>query len=69
MTLTEKQASYTYVKMSPDIQIEKYEKIETHTEKQKESVNVFIKRAIDETIEHDNEKLASTANIESEKKL
>ena len=57
MTLTEKQASYTYVKMSPDIQIEKYEKIETHTEKQKESVNVFIKRAIDETIEHDNKKL------------
>ena len=50
MTLTEKQASYTYVKMSPDIQIEKYEKIETHTEKQKESVNVFIKRAIDETV-------------------
>lgn len=31
------------------------EEIKTHAEKQGESVNTFIRRAIDETIERDNE--------------
>lgn len=49
-----------------DVQKEKYEKIKAHAEKQDESVNGFIKRAIDETIERDNRKLASDANTENE---
>ncbi|MCI6676233.1 MAG: hypothetical protein MSG78_04935 [Clostridiales bacterium] len=48
-----------------DVQKEKYEEIKTHAEKQDESVNGFIKRAIDETIEHDNKKLASATSMES----
>lgn len=52
-----------------DVQKDKYEEIKAHAERQNESVNGFIKRAIDETIEHDNRKLASAASIESEEKL
>ena len=37
-----------------DIQLEKYEKIKEHSQKSGESVNGFIKRAIDETMERDN---------------
>ena len=33
---------------------EKYDEIKNHAEKQQETVNGFIKRAIDETIENDN---------------
>ena len=47
-----------------DVQKDKYEEIKAHAERQNESVNGFIKRAIDETIEHDNRKLASAASIE-----
>ncbi len=49
-----------------DVQKDKYEEIKAHAEKQDESVNGFIKRAIDEAIEHDNEKLSSANNTESE---
>ena len=38
-----------------DLKIEKYNKIKAHAEKQGESVNGFIKRAIDETIERDDD--------------
>lgn len=36
------------------------EEIKTHAEKQGESVNTFIRRAIDETIERDNSVSASS---------
>ena len=49
-----------------DVQKDKYKEIKAHAEKQNESVNGFIKRAIDEAIERDNEKLSSTNNTESE---
>ena len=47
----------------------KKEAIKNHAVEQKESLNGFINRAIDEAIEHDNRKLASAASIESEEKL
>ena len=37
-----------------DVQKEHYERIKAHAESRGESVNGFIKRAIDETIERDN---------------
>lgn len=37
-----------------DVSKAAYEKIKAHAENRKESVNGFIKRAIDETIERDN---------------
>ena len=37
-----------------EVPIEKYEQIKSHTETTGETVNGFIKRAIDETIENDN---------------
>ncbi len=49
-----------------DVQKDKYEEIKAHAEKQDESVNGFIKRAINETIEHDNRKLTFINNTESE---
>ena len=49
-----------------DVQKDKYEEIKAHAEKQDESVNGFIKRAINETIEHDNKKLTFINNTESE---
>lgn len=39
-----------------DVQKEKYEQIKEHAAANNETVNGFIKRAIDETIEHDNNK-------------
>lgn len=41
-------------------------KIKAHAEHQGESLNGFIKRAIDETIERDESEPASAANTESE---
>ena len=76
MALTEKrkESMYKYAKenlkrIPLDVQKDKYEEIKAHAEKQNESVNGFIKRAIDEAIEHDNRKLTSTSSIESEGKL
>lgn len=37
-----------------DLPIEKYHEVKTHSEKQNETVNGFIKRAIDETMDRDN---------------
>lgn len=37
-----------------DVQKSKYDTIKTHAQTRGESVNGFIKRAIDETIERDN---------------
>lgn len=37
-----------------DVQKSKYEEIKAHSEARKESVNGFIKRAIDETMQRDN---------------
>ena len=37
-----------------DVQKEHYEKIKAHAEGRRETVNGFIKRAIDETMERDN---------------
>ena len=37
-----------------DVPIDKYNEIKTHTDRTHESVNGFIKRAINEAIEHDS---------------
>ena len=37
-----------------DVSIEKYEQIKNHTDNTNETVNGFIKRAIDETMQRDN---------------
>lgn len=42
-----------YKRVPLDLPFEKYEEIKTHAETRAESVNGFIKRAIDETIEND----------------
>ena len=39
-----------------DLQIDKYNQIKSHAESRSESVNGFIKRAIDETMERDSGK-------------
>lgn len=45
----------THEKRVPlDLQFEKYEQVKNHALKRSETVNGFIKRAIDETIERDN---------------
>ncbi len=47
----------THLKRVPlDVQIDKYEQIKNHAERNGESVNGFIKRAIDEAIQRDKEK-------------
>lgn len=60
MSLTEsqKQARYNYAKKSLkriplDVQKEKYEEIKTAAERSGESVNGYIKKAIDERMERD----------------
>lgn len=60
MSLTEsqKQARYNYAKKSLkriplDVQKEKYEEIKTAAEKAGESVNGYIKKAVDERMERD----------------
>ena len=61
MSLTEKQKqqriNYAKEKLKRvplDLQKTKYEAVKSHAESRGESVNGFIKRAIDETIERDN---------------
>lgn len=56
---SQKQARYTYAKKSLkriplDVQKEKYEEIKTAAENAGESVNGYIKKAIDERMERDN---------------
>ena len=41
-------------RVSLELQNEYYDRIKAHTEETKETVNGFIKRAINETIERDN---------------
>ncbi len=44
----------THLKRIPlDVQINKYEEIKKHAESKGESVNGFVKRAIDETMKRD----------------
>ena len=43
-----------YKRVPLDLTIKDYETLKQHTEQTKESVNGFIKRAISETIERDN---------------
>lgn len=44
----------THLKRVPlDLKLEKYDEIKAHAESQSETVNGFIKRAIDETMERD----------------
>ena len=38
-----------------DVQVAEYEQIKEHAQKMEETVNGFIKRAVRETIENDNE--------------
>ncbi len=46
----------THLKRVPlDLRLDKYDEIKAHAEGRAESVNGFIKRAIDETIERDGD--------------
>lgn len=70
LTENQKQSRYRYAKKNLkriplDVQKEKYEEIKTHATTQKETVNGFIKRAIDETMERDN--IGSQNNIDKQK--
>lgn len=58
LTENQKQSRYNYAKenlkrIPLDVQKSKYEEIKAHADSKGESVNGFIKRAIDETIERD----------------
>lgn len=45
----------THLKRIPlDVRLDKYEQIKAHANKQGESLNGFVKRAIDETMQRDN---------------
>ena len=51
-----------------DLKIDKYNRIKAHAEQRGESVNGFIKRAIDETIERDDYAvLSGTAEISEDR--
>lgn len=61
MPVNEKKKQYdieyakTHLKRVPlDLRLEKYDEIKAHAETKGESVNGFIKRAIDETMERDS---------------
>lgn len=61
MPVNEKKKQYdieyakTHLKRVPlDLRLEKYDEIKAHAETKGESVNGFIKRAIDEAIANDN---------------
>lgn len=61
MAKTRSEISIDYAKRSLkripfDVQKEHYETIKNHAESRGESVNGFIKRAINETMQRDNEK-------------
>ena len=46
----------THLKRIPlDVRLDKYEQIKAHADNQGESLNGFVKRAIDETMKRDNE--------------
>ncbi|MEE1061284.1 MAG: hypothetical protein UH080_05605 [Ruminococcus sp.] len=46
----------THLKRIPlDVRLDKYEEIKAHADTQGESLNGFVKRAIDETMKRDNE--------------
>lgn len=69
MSITEgqKQRSYKYkaknIKRIPlDVQKEKYEEIKIHADSHKESVNGYIKKAIDMRMENDNINLQNNTN-------
>lgn len=51
-----------------DVQKEKYEEIKSHATTQKETVNGFIKGAIDETIERDNTSLPNKEIVQKKEK-
>ena len=60
LTDAQKQARYNYAKKSLkriplDVQKEKYEEIKAAADKTGESVNGYIKKAIDERMERDSE--------------
>ena len=46
----------THLKRIPlDVRLDKYEEIKAHADNQGESLNGFVKRAIDETMKRDSE--------------
>ena len=62
MAMSDKRKEYLYdyqkakLKRIPlDVPVSEYEKIKTHADKHSESVNGFIKRAIAETIDREQE--------------
>ena len=72
MSITEgqKQSSYKYKakhkkRIPLDVQKEKYEEIKSHADSHKESVNGYIKKAIDMRMESDNSALSN--NIDKQK--
>lgn len=65
-----KESMYKYAKenlkrIPLDVQKEKYEEIKSHAEIKKESVNGYIKKAIDMRMESDNSALSN--NIDKQK--
>ena len=70
LTENQKQSRYKYAKenlkrIPLDVQKEKYIEIKSHADSHKESVNGYIKKAIDMRIENDNINLQN--NIDSQK--
>lgn len=59
----QKESQKKYMSKFSRIQVrvepEKYKQIQAHAEAQGESVNAFVNRAIDETVERDNDKVQS----------
>lgn len=63
-----KESMYKYAKeklkrIPLDVQKEKYEKIKAHADKKKESVNGYIKKAIDMRMESDNINFQNNTNL------
>lgn len=66
-----KESMYRYAKeklkrIPLDVQKEKYEEIKTHADSHKESVNGYIKKAIDMRMESDNINLQNNTNNQKE---
>ncbi|GEM_PF-1679958 len=70
ITESQKKAAYKYkqknIKRIPfDVQKEKYEEIKSHSETRGETINGFIKRAIDETIQNDNHATKNLVDLDT----
>ena len=58
----DKEYAKSHLKRIPlDVQLEKYEEIKAHAESMNETVNGFIKRAIEEAIQREKQQLGINA--------